>query len=195
MSNYNLTTPGTRGCGGSRKEGGLYLSQGFSPFGRPVWAFLFDPVVPHVGNEWQGIKIDEETSRAWSGKLGQRVVVLLDMVSKHDYPSVPAFVEEVARMGVSRRVPTTFNFDALKGAAVFLVTVHWKAKLAFNTGDESSSLVLPDVPYWPCKHLHDSIVPVQERDPWEEGYQNGHYKDCTYHLWPHAPCLHDMGEW
>ncbi len=155
-----------RGCG-SRKAGGLYLVTEMSPYGRPFNYFMLDPPVEYTGPKFQGIQVSDYTIEGITGEC----VILLDMVGLEFYPTMPAFVEEARRFGVSRRIPVNFDFSKLAGKTVYLGTIHWRAIPMFDKKPELGTLP----PYWTC---------FRPNDP-------AHYPDCVYHAWPIAPNEHD----
>ena len=131
MSNFATTIPGARGCGSSRESGGIYLSMGLSPDGVPIWNFLVDPAIPFQGEKFQGVHLaSPEMTEGWP----EDSVLLLDMVGKEFYPIVPDFVEEVRRMGLSRRIAAGFDFSSLRDKTVYLGLIHWRATVTWSRG-------------------------------------------------------------
>jgi len=112
-----------RGCG-EREAGGIYLMTPLSAGGRPVEEFLVCPPVPirdpdAAGVSPIGVKVVQEG--------GTNHVV--DWVGREHYPLVTDFVEEVRRMGVSRRVPKTFPFQLLSDRSM-MILLHSRAVIA-----------------------------------------------------------------
>lgn len=90
-----LTTGAPRGCG-TRQQGGVYACCGLSPHGTPVEEFLFDPP----------LEVDELTVKSIGVTLFERdgVLHVLDHVGSVYYASIADYVEEVKRLGLSRRL-------------------------------------------------------------------------------------------
>lgn len=88
----------TRGCG-ELIEGGVYASVELSPFGKPLEAFLLDPVLP-IDLEKAGISIRQPTLRQAPGNA----YYLLDVVGESYYPNVTDILEEIRAQGLSRRL-------------------------------------------------------------------------------------------
>lgn len=103
-----------RGCG-ERDENGLYLCVGISPFGKPIEFFLVDPVLPWKGGTLRAPMLIED-------KKGINHVVM--WIGETYYPFVPDFVEEAKIMGVSKRVPRTFDLSVLTPGKSRLLLVH-----------------------------------------------------------------------
>lgn len=108
-----------RGCG-TRVAGGIYAELGLAPPGEgvPIQDFLLDPPTPmdHMEIAKVGVTLFERDGATH----------ILDWVGEQYYPNVTDFVEEVARFGLSRRLPSTLNFDALTPASRIL-TIHARA--------------------------------------------------------------------
>lgn len=92
-----------RGCG-RRKKGAIYSNCPLGEGGTPIEEFLIDPpqrltleLAP------QGVQIFE----------AEGVAHIIDWVGSSHYPNVADFVEEVRRMGMSRRLPKTLAFERL----------------------------------------------------------------------------------
>ncbi len=93
-----------RGCG-KRKKGGIYAECGLSPVGRPLEDFLIDPpILPNFDVPTLGMKPIQDP---------HGVVHLVDWVGEEHYPNVWDFIEEVRRMGLSRRVSSSAPLDKL----------------------------------------------------------------------------------
>ena len=106
------TTGGRRrGCG-TRVRGGFYLEVPLSPFGRPIWSFVLDPLLPYKGRPFQGVRFVEAGGRQ----------LLLDWVGERYYPYPADFLAEAGELGISRRVPRTQVHRVRPGA--LLVFVH-----------------------------------------------------------------------
>lgn len=101
----------SRGCG-DRKEGGLYLVCELSPYGMPVEHFLIDPAVP-----WNGPGLRSPLIQ----KDAEGVNHLIMSVGHTYYPYVSDFVEEVRVMGISKRIPRTFDLSVLSPSSKLLL--------------------------------------------------------------------------
>ncbi|MGB3203637.1 MAG: hypothetical protein WBB28_01475 [Crinalium sp.] len=111
-----------RGCG-RRKAGGVYLECQLSPYGLPIEHFIVDP--PHLIEEaWRlsakGVRLIERP------RGNSSVHHVIDWVGAQYYPNVADFIEEVKRLGLSRRVPKNLDFSKLSSASRLLL-VHHKA--------------------------------------------------------------------
>lgn len=108
----------TRGCG-ERKEGGLYLTVPLSPYGKPVEAFLVDPVIPWTGGTLRGPEMfnlpDEQVKHVVLG------------VGASFYPYCPDYVEETRVMGISKRVSLNIDLSGLVPGESRLLLMHPKA--------------------------------------------------------------------
>jgi hypothetical protein len=106
-----MTTPKlVRGCG-VRQPGGAYLVAQPGPGGIPIERLVVDPPRPidPVANGLASVGM--ACLPAPADRPGPAHV--LDWVGETHYPNVADFIEEGARFGFSRRVPTTFNFAGL----------------------------------------------------------------------------------
>lgn len=108
-----------RGCG-TRKAGGIYAELGLDPDGAPLADFLLDPPLPVDGLEVELAKVGVTAFE----KDG--VTHVLDWIGERYYPNVADFVEEVARFGLSRQIPSTFDFSKLEPRSR-LICVHRRA--------------------------------------------------------------------
>lgn len=168
-----MPPPGGRGCG-KRKDGGAYGCLGTDPDGKPVWEFLLDPVEPYWDDEFRGIQpappelIEALVERGYEHDP-DRVFLAMDMVSKEQY-SVPGFVEEVRRFGLSRQWQTGFDFSTIGERQVHLVTISW---VAMANWDARYRWAVPQLDFKKCE--------FQGNESWF-----GHLPDCIYHLWPLA---------
>lgn len=130
-----FATPGLRGCGDSRIAGGIYAETSHGPGGLPIEAFLMDPpIIPREGMEIAQRGVNLLRQDVADGKGGTRVVWhLMDWVGEQHYPNVADFVEEVRRLGLSRRIQSTFAFDLLSPESRILLihprafVANWKA--------------------------------------------------------------------
>lgn len=111
-----------RGCG-RRVQGGVYAEVQLSPYGRPIEDFILDPpqiVDPRLGASPRGVQLLE-------GPEGMTAHVV-DWVGSQHYPNVADFVEEVRRMGASRRLPKNLDFNKL-GPGSRLLLIHSRAHI------------------------------------------------------------------
>ena len=111
------TCGGHRGCG-RRKEGGVYACCGLSSSGKPVEYFVVDPAMP----------FDVKPFR--SPIFAQRKDGVYDViiwVGAEFYPTAPDFVEEVRKMGISRRISAHANLGCLTPMKSRMVFVHARA--------------------------------------------------------------------
>lgn len=96
----------TRLCG-YRVEGGVYAECSLSPVGEPLEYFLFDPPIKAdpdaLGMSAIGVKAFQR----------QGVNHVADWVGADSYPGPRSFLDEVRKMGLSRRIPKTFDFTLL----------------------------------------------------------------------------------
>lgn len=87
-----------RGCGKTRDEGGVYAEVGFSEFGSPLEAFLIDPIVKCDPDEWglsprMPLLVEDDGG-----------VNVIDWIGKSFYPNPADFLEEVRKLGLSRKL-------------------------------------------------------------------------------------------
>jgi hypothetical protein len=98
-----VTSGARRGCG-YREPGGAYLAVPLVADGMPVEHFLIDPPTPvdadALGLTALGVTLIERDG----------VTHVMDIVGREHYPTVSEFVDEVRRLGVSRRVASTIDF-------------------------------------------------------------------------------------
>lgn len=92
-----------RGCG-ERVQGGLYISVPSGYYGMSIEHFLVDPPV-----RWDGGQVRAPMLIPQDG-----VNHVLLGIGREFYPFVPDFVEEARVMGISKRIPFTFDLTTLK---------------------------------------------------------------------------------
>jgi hypothetical protein len=119
-SMHNLTAPlvtsgARRGCG-YRQPGGAYFAVPLGPGGRSVEELLIDPpvVIEHpacLGLASVGVTLIKRDG----------VTHVLDVVGREHHPSVASFIDEMRRLGVSRRAPRTL--DGMDVAASLVVRI------------------------------------------------------------------------
>ena len=120
-----VTSGARRGCG-YRQPGGAYLAVPLGPEGRPVEDFLVDPPVVVEGDQHHALGLS-----AVGVTLVERdgTTHVFDIVGREHYPTVAEFVDEVRRLGVSRRISRTADFSRLS-ADSRLVLLHEHADVA-----------------------------------------------------------------
>lgn len=110
-----------RGCG-TREAGGVYLTVGMGPFGRPVEDFIVDYPTPidvtQTPVSAKGMHLVPWKDGKW---------LLLDWVGESNYPSPADFVEEVRKHGLSRRIASNFPFESLRNKDVTHALIHPRA--------------------------------------------------------------------
>jgi hypothetical protein len=181
MTDFTQTImpPGGRGCG-KRKKGGTYGCMGTGADGTPIWEFLLDPALPWHGDKFQGVQVaPPELTEGQPDDM----LVILDMVGMEAYPTVPSFVEETGRFGLSRRIPSTFDWTQTTGKRVFLGCIHWRAQHRFTLDNPLSLHELPvnGIRFKHCKTKFERSIIA-----WEQ-----HFLECLYWLWPLTWEWHD----
>lgn len=108
-----------RGCG-ERTKGGIYLECPVGDVGMPVEHFLVDtPFVidpDEYGLSPVGVKLVEKNG----------ITHVFDIVGQEYYPNVADFVEEIRRMGLSRKVSPTLDFKRLTAQSK-IILLHARA--------------------------------------------------------------------
>lgn len=109
-----------RGCG-MRQKGGIYLECG-GGFGLPIYLRICDPVKPvdpeELGLSSVGVKLFE-LDGTWH---------VMDWVGADHYPNATDYLEEMVRLGVSRRISRKEDFSLI-GPGSMLFLVHPRAYL------------------------------------------------------------------
>lgn len=113
-----FSVPVVRGCG-TRKKGGAYVDVGVDEDGTiPIYKCLIDSPVPV--DTWdipkRGVSLTERDG----------VFHIIDWVGYKYYPNPCDFYEELARYGLSRRIPSSFDFSKLSRESRILL-VHPRA--------------------------------------------------------------------
>ena len=157
LPHLHLPPSATRGCG-SRKKGGIYAETLLSAKGRPLEDFLFDPplLLPleELGVTPRGVKIFTAPDGATH---------ILDWVGERYYPYVADFVEEVRRMGMSRRLPRTLDFSRLDSRSR-VILIHARAWIE-NAAEYFAAMGQPWPPVaWDCpkklqEHMREGNPP------------------------------------
>lgn len=114
-----------RGCGASRVAGGLYAVSGGGT--TPLEEFLFcPPVLPPAGMRIapRGVTLFQHGG-IWH---------IADHIGSEHYPNVADYVEEVRRLGLSRRIPANLDFSLLTRGKSRIVLLHSRAYI-FNYRD------------------------------------------------------------
>lgn len=167
MATLTIMPTGGRGCG-KRKEGGLYASMGLGEDGIHMSNFMLDPPVPFLnGAPFQGMH--EAPEYITSGWDTEQHLVLMDWVGESGYATVPDFIEEIRRFGMSRRIPSTFDFESVNFRQVWLALVHAKAA----PDVESIDYLAPWEYEW-CRYH-----PATTDNP----KHHEHFRECLYHDW------------
>jgi hypothetical protein len=142
---------GARGCG-VRAPAGVYLEVPLSRHGRPLRDFLIDPVI-RVPDDLdlvpRGVTLMERVTN--DGPTG--VYDVWDHVGERHYPNVADFVEEVSKMGLSRRVQGNLDFSKLSPASR-IILMHPYAHVE-NAVELYRSIDAEDRDYNPKAALND----------------------------------------
>jgi hypothetical protein len=117
-----VTSGAQRGCG-YREPGGAYLAVPLVADGVPVEHFLIDPPAV-VDGDALGLSAVGVTLVERDG-----VTHIMDIVGREHYPTVADFIEEVRRLGVSRRVSSTLEFSRVTSESRLLL-LHPHADIA-----------------------------------------------------------------
>jgi hypothetical protein len=152
-----VTSGARRGCG-YRQPGGAYFAVPLGPGGRPVEEFLIDPPVviddpARLGLASVGVTLIERDG----------VTHVLDIVGREHYPTVASFIDEIRRLGVSRRAPRTIDFQRITRASRLL--------LAHAHADIANAAEFPCERRCPCdvaEHLTPRSADMCARLWWEE---------------------------
>lgn len=99
-SSITFASAGPRGCGKARQAGGVYLETGFSEYGAELEEFLIDPVVQINPYE---IGLSPRAPLLFQSNTSANSYHVFDWVGAEHYPNAVDFLEEVRRMGLSRR--------------------------------------------------------------------------------------------
>lgn len=105
--------PVARGCGPGRVPGGVYAECGLSREGQPLEHFLLDPPVRLGLDQQQALGITPIGVTLVPDPEREDVHHVFDWVGSVHYPNVADFLEEVARYGLSRRLPRNLDFARL----------------------------------------------------------------------------------
>lgn len=143
----------SRGCG-VRSPGGIYIEVPLSRHGRPLRDFLIDPVV-RVPDDLdlvpRGVTLMERVNN--DGPTG--IYDVWDHVGERHYPNVADFVQELSRMGLSRRVQGSLDFSKLSPHSK-IILMHSRAYLENAhdlyraIGDEAHDYGHPRNRWWNC---------------------------------------------
>lgn len=138
-----------RGCGDTRTRGGLYLCVSLGSYGegKPVEEFLVDPPLQWTAGLFRGVMMRENT---------QKINDVIMFVGKSHYSYVSDFIQEVKRLGISKRLPRGFDMSKLTPGKSRLFLVHPRA--------------IPDFPY---------EIPAPEPCP---GHRDDNH-NCVIDLW------------
>lgn len=151
----NITNAPVRGCG-TRKEGGLYLCVGLSKNGLPIDNFIIDPPTEWKNGPFRGCHM---VSREMDGIEWDDVIM---WVGEEYYPTVPSFVEEARKYGISKRVSPKVGFKKIIPNLSRIILVHPKAFYEHKIIPRISPMHSP-----PTEH-------------------KSHDGPCTFALWGHS---------
>ena len=128
MSDFPKAIPQERGCG-DREPGGVYVECGLSPRGRPLEDFLLDPPLPlpegyskaELANKpqlWVRTARTDPDDPATEYVVmhpgtDQPIVDLLIWIGEQHYPYVADYIEEVRRLGASRKLNPNLDLSQL----------------------------------------------------------------------------------
>jgi hypothetical protein len=155
MNSTTISLSPERGCG-RRKRGAVYAELLLGPNGRPLEDFLFDPpqLLPlaELGITPRGVKLITTPDG---------VTHIYDWVGERYYPHVADFLEEVRRLGMSRRLPVNIAYQHLDSRSR-IVLVHPRAWIE-NAADYFAAMGEPWPPTaWRCpKALPEHVRPGQ----------------------------------
>ena len=108
-----------RGCGASRDYGGVYLEVGLSKFGAPLEDFLFDPV---IACDWKKLGLSPRQPLLMPHENGR--VDVVDWVGETHYPNPSDFLEEVRRLGLSRKLELSHKqYELLSSESRILIVL------------------------------------------------------------------------
>lgn len=168
-----VTSGARRGCG-YRQLGGAYFAVPLGPGGRPVEEFLIDPPV-----------VIDDPARLGLASVGVTLIErdgithVLDIVGREHYPTVASFVEEVRRLGVSRRAPRTIDFQRITTASRLL--------LAHQHADIANAVEFPTDARCPChvgEHLAAGYAEMCARLWWQEPLQAAQHRLALFSSFP-----------
>lgn len=110
----------TRGCG-ERQRGGLYVEVGSEEGDTSILELIVDPMrsidPKEIGVTPRGVHLVELDG----------VNHIVDIVGAKHYPTPAHFVEEMVRLGISRRISKTFPFEKLDPSKSRLILLHRRA--------------------------------------------------------------------
>ena len=176
-----------RGCG-TRKTSGVYAETHLGKDGEAVDFFFCDPPMAVQDNMKKvGVSLIEQNG----------VFHIVDWVGEEHYPTMPDFIDEFRRMGLSRRLPKTLDFSKLSQSSR-IILVHAKAKI-------SNPEVLKGTGDCPCFHKHDAHVNHDEScfyNAWEALGDNVKYEAAVFAVFPisqlvqvrDSSCIEDMAK-
>lgn len=170
-----VTSGARRGCG-QRQPGGAYLAVPLGPGGRPVEHFLVDPptVVSNDQRDALGLCALGVTLIERDG-----ITHVFDIVGREHYPTVAGLVDEVRRLGVSRRISRTADFSRLS-ADSRLVLLHEHA-------DVANALEFPAERRCPTErddHLADGYRGMCARLWWDEPLEAARHRLAIFAVFP-----------
>jgi len=154
MNRQKFGEPWQRACG-SREQDKMYIKVETSPVGKPIEHFIIDPPM-----EWDGDPPIRSPIFVPGGEEDLKHVVL--GVGREYYPTVPDFVEEARKIGISKKVRRNFDFSKLTKGKSRMILMHPKAIPIF---DFDTNIPCPNKPeeahvcthrLWSLSALHRS---------------------------------------
>ena len=144
-------------CCGTRLPSGIYAECGTSPFGTPIEECLVDPPTvvdaDSFGITPVGVKlIQDKTTGVWH---------IFDWVGSKFYPNLADFVEEVKRLGLSRKLSPILKYEDLSSASR-IILLHKRASIKNAAQYKSESACIKGLPN------HDTPRPMCIRLWWED---------------------------
>lgn len=140
------TKASARGCGKSRTEGGIYMETAMGPDGTPFEEFIIDPPIVAdfgaLGVSPRGVSLVPDDKGIYH---------VFDWVGSQHYPNVADFIEETRRLGPSRRLPRTLEFEKITPESR-MVLIHARAHI------DNASDFYRETP-WECPKGHQEHGP------------------------------------
>ena len=132
MFDFPRAIPEERGCG-DREPGGVYAECGFSPYGKPLEHFMFDPPMPLpegvdlVNKPQLWPRVDPVTQEPVLDPVtGRPIYDLLIHIGAEHYPYASDYMAETRQLGASRRLNANLDLSLLTSRSRMLLA-HPKA--------------------------------------------------------------------
>lgn len=125
---------GERGCS-LKVDGGLYCCVGLGEGGSPIENFVIDEARPWEGGHFQGGILVERKDASGEPIIdfaGRRVKDLVMWIGEENYLAAADYIEEVRRMGLSKRLPSNFPVDQLNPGMSRIILIHPNAIPQFD---------------------------------------------------------------